>query len=257
MGRRCGRGKGCGASCIERLKVCRIELGELSSDVSKVRGEVKSAPLAEPPKPVFEVSSESKQAAAELISKYEKGEKETTSLMTRLAKENGSTLVGLNNRLKTESSLSRKIETIKGEFGGDARKAAESMSDVNRYTMRVPPNRFGNSVKNVLSDLQSQGFSLRIKNYWSPDAGPYRGLNVALTAPDGRKIELQFHTVASLEVKNKTHKDYEEFRISTDNARRREIWDRMVEISKTIPMPRGAMDIGGPDDIKKIEFKLI
>lgn len=257
MGRGCRKGKSCGSTCIQRLKICQIELGKTGKGIERVRDEVQSAPVNKKPKPIFKISPESRKAAAETIDKYAKGEPATTALMEGLSKKNGMELVGLGNRLKSEDSLARKIETTRHEFGGDAKKAAQSMSDVNRYTMKVPPGKFGDSVKDVLSNLERQGYSLRIKNYWSKDAGPYRGLNVALTAPDGRKIELQFHTVDSLRIKSKTHKDYEEYRISSDNVRRRELWDRMVRMSRTIPMPRGAMDIGGPSDIKRIEFELV
>lgn len=255
MGRGCHRGKSCGATCIERRKVCQIELGKVGKGLGDVRKEVQGAPPEKPSKQIFRISPESQKAAADIIAKYSKGEPATTSLMEKLAKKNDMELMGLKNRLKKEDSLARKIETTRHKFGGDAKKAAQSMSDINRYTMQVPPGKFRSSVKDVLSTLEKQGYSLRVKNYWSPDAGPYRGLNVALTAPDGRKIELQFHTADSLRVKSQTHKDYEEYRISTDNARRREIWDRMVTLAKTIPMPRGALDIGGPDELILKRFK--
>lgn len=257
MGRRCHKGKSCGATCISRRKICLIELSKVGESFNNVRQELQISPPSKPSKQIFRISPESRKAAAEIIAKYAKGEPATTSLMEKLAKKNGMELVGLKNRLKREDSLARKIETTRHKFGGDANKAAQSMSDINRYTMQVPPGKFGASVKDVLSNLEKQGYSLRIKNYWSPDAGPYRGLNVALTAPDGRKIELQFHTADSLKVKSSTHKDYEEYRISKDNVRRREIWDRMVALAKTIPMPRGALDIGSPEELIKRQFEPI
>lgn len=216
---------------------------------------MQAVPPRKPANPVFRISPESRSAASEIIAKYSKAERSTTALMSSLADKHGVELVGLKYRLKSEDSLARKIETTKHEFGGDARRAAASMSDINRYTMQVPTTKFGTSVKGVLAELERQGYNLRIKNYWSPDAGPYRGMNVALIAPDGRKIELQFHTRQSLEVKSKTHRDYEEYRISTDNARRRVLWDRMVALAVTIPMPRGAMEIGGPEAIKRLKFE--
>jgi hypothetical protein len=248
--RRCGKGKPCGLTCIEALKVCKVGLPSAETALNRVQGAI-----SKETRPEFKIGEDSKQAAREILSKYIKSEPRTTALLSELAKKNEMELVGLKHRLKSEESLARKIESEKDAFGGSARRAAQSMSDVNRYTMQVPPEKYGDAVKDVLEKLREEGYTVRIKNYWSPDAGPYRGMNVALTHTDGRKIELQFHTEDSLKVKHKTHKDYEEFRISKDNKRRKFLWDRMVRLSRTIPMPEGAMEIGGRKAIKILKFE--
>lgn len=258
---RCQKGKSCGATCIEKVKLCRVGLPKVSKTLDRARDNIntstapKGAASGTKEEGKSAISEESRKAAKETIAKYAETEPATTALMERLAKENNSKLVDLDFRLKTEDSLARKIEGEKHEYGGDARRTAASMSDINRYTMQIPQGKYGDNVKNVIDELQSQGFQVRIKNYWSEDAGPYRGMNVALTHPDGRKIELQFHTAASLRIKNKIHGDYEEYRVSRDNDRRRVLWDRMVRFSRTIPMPKGALSIGSPEDVKKIEFR--
>jgi hypothetical protein len=250
MGRKCGKGKPCGGTCIGSRKVCKIALASAEKALGKVQGAISKDGPSE-----FKIGEDSKQAAREILAKYAKSEPRATALLSSLAKKNGMELVGLKHRLKSEDSLARKIESEKDAFGGNAKRAAQSMSDINRYTMQVPPGKYGEAVKDVLTRLKEEGYSVRIKNYWSPDAGPYRGMNVALTHTDGRKIELQFHTEDSLKVKHKTHKDYEEFRISKDNGRRKELWDRMVRLSRTIPMPSGAMEIGGKEAIKILKFE--
>lgn len=248
--RRCGKGKPCGGTCIGSRKVCRVDLASAGKALNKVQNTVAKGESAE-----FKIGEDSKKAAKEILAKYAKSEPRATALLSDLAKRNGMELVGLKHRLKSEESLARKIESEKDAFGGSAKRTAQSLSDVNRYTMQVPPGKYGEAVKDVLTRLKEEGYSVRIKNYWSPDAGPYRGMNVALTHTDGRKIELQFHTEDSLRVKYKTHKDYEEFRVSKDNRRRKELWDRMVRLSRTIPMPSGAMEIGGKEAIKVLKFE--
>lgn len=251
MGRRCEKGKPCGATCIERMDVCRVNINE-SFNTGRLR-DLLSASVKKDEE--LQVGEDSRRAAKEILKKYKNKELSTTKMFMDLARKHDAQMVGLKHRLKGEDSLARKIEQRKGAHGGDARKAAKSLSDINRYTMQVSARKYGDTVKEVLDELRGKGYQLRVKNYWSPDAGPYRGLNVAATAPDGRKIEIQFHTRDSLRVKGESHGPYEQFRVSTDNAQRRRLWDQMVALSDTIPMPKGAMSIGGPEDIQKIEFE--
>lgn len=246
--KRCGKGKPCGATCISRDKICVLELGP---QFKPILSEVSSKVKEEEAKP--KISKESKKAAADAIRKYQEGEPATTALLQRLAKQTGSELVGLKNKLKTEESLARKIEKEKGNFGGDAVKTANSMSDINRYTLQLPAGKYGDVAKKVLSELAAEGYSARIKNYWTP-GGPYRGINIALTSRDGRVIELQLHTKDSLEAKSRTHGLYETFRVSDDKVKKKEIWDEMIKISSSIPMPKGAMGIGGKESIKRVNF---
>lgn len=253
MGRRCEKGKPCGATCIERIDVCRVNLSE-TPHIERLRDLI-SAPIKKSGE--LKVGEDSRQAAKDILRKYAKEEPATTKMLSDLAAKNKMEMVGLKHRLKGEDSLARKIEQRKKDHGGDAKKAAQSLSDINRYTMQVPPGKYGKSVDKVLSELRAQGYQLRIKNYWGRDAGPYRGLNVAATAPDGRKIELQFHTKASLKVKGQSHGFYEEFRVSNDNAQRRRLWDQMVALADTIPMPKGALGIGRPEDLQRMEFEPI
>lgn len=194
----------------------------------------------------------------ELRDKYAKEEPKITATMQDLAGKHGMQMVGLQARLKSEMSLGRKIESEKDhpDYGGSAKKAADDMSDVVRYTMRAQPGEYGSKVRSVIEDLQKQGYSARIKNYWTPGQ-PYRGMNVALTDPKGLKVELQFHTPDSLRVKDRIHKAYEKFRVlknTTENFRaRKRLWDQMVKISNQLNMPKG--DVTSIGDIKQLKLQ--
>lgn len=266
---RCFKGKSCRWGCISRNKLCIVELSpgalkgviRLRKAVAERKPKLFPSPIRPTPakqeqKGGLTVSKESSKAAKELISRYQKSEPATTALMKDLAKRNNLELIGLQHRLKTETSLARKIEQEKDSFEGNARKAAESMSDVNRYTMQISPQNYRRSANDVLSTLREQGYSARIKNYWG-SGGPYRGINVALTSPTGLKIELQLHTADSLKVKGKSHGLYEDFRVSKDNAKRRELWNQMVQLADTIPLPKGALKIGGTEAAKVVKFEMI
>jgi hypothetical protein len=144
---------------------------------------------------------------------------------------------GLDFRIKAIKSLVRKILDEKDtEHGGDAQKAAESMSDVIRYTTAFDPEEYVSGVKGMVEELQAAGYKLRIKNYWKGD-DPYQGINIAAIAPDGTKFELQFHTPQSVEDKEEIHKLYETYRESKDNAQRRQLYDEMVQMANKIGVP--------------------
>jgi diphthamide synthase (EF-2-diphthine--ammonia ligase) len=68
----------------------------------------------------------------------------------------------------------------------------------------------------VQSELENQGYTVNTKNYWQ-EGSNYKGVNMALTDPQGNKIELQFHTQESLDVKeNANHALYEQYRVLSD-----------------------------------------
>lgn len=177
-----------------------------------------------------------------------------TRLMIDLAEESGAKLEGLAHRLKAEKSLGRKIENEYKlhPFKGDINKCAESMSDVVRYTMKTTNDNYTDTVEAALKKFEGEGWTARVKNYW--EAGqPYRGMNVALTSPDGLKVELQFHTPQSLFVKNKTHGLYEQYRVEKDNKKRRQLFDRMVKITDTLIPPWGAAKVGGTSRAQSVQ----
>jgi hypothetical protein len=165
--------------------------------------------------------------------------------MIALADKYGARLDGFDYRLKAEKSLGRKIENEykTEEFGGDVDKCAAAMSDVVRYTMMTTNERYTSTVESALSDLRAKGYTTRVKNYWE-EGQPYRGLNVALTSPEGLKIELQFHTPQSMYVKNKTHALYEKYREEKDDNKRRQMFDAMVRITDKLIPPWGAATAG-------------
>jgi hypothetical protein len=164
-----------------------------------------------------------------------------TARMKALAAAHGARLEGLEFRLKEKKSLARKINAdANAEHITDA-EAAANISDAVRYTMIQKEANYASTAGAVLDDFHNAGYGIRSKNFWQ-QGDPYQGINVALTAPDGQKIELQFHTQESLDVKMaRNHPLYEEYRTSTDNARRKVLWDQMVGNAAKIPVPGGVM----------------
>jgi len=162
-----------------------------------------------------------------------------TATMEKVSEKVGGKMAGLEFRLKTEESLARKIDANAVKYGGDREEAAANISDANRYTMTFEPQGYSNGIVEAVRDLENEGYSLNVKNYWNED-NPYKGVNVAATAPDGTKFELQFHTPESLDVKeNALHGLYEQFRAAPDESTRLDLHNQMVAISAQTVVPSG------------------
>ena len=259
--RNCNRGFGCGNTCIERSKECHVEggdgakkLGEMAKGggasgaaASSGSNGYKGYDLTPPPNPGYEGSNpEVKKITKALRDRIGQQEPAVTRQMIDLAEEYGAKLDGLAHRLKAEKSLGRKIENeAKGkEFGGNIEAAAESMSDVVRYTMQTGNGKYTDTVEGVIGRFEKEGWNARVKNYWQ-EGQPYRGMNVALTSPEGLKVELQFHTPQSMYVKHKIHPIYEQYRVEKDNTKRRKQFDEMVKISDSLVPPWGTASTSG------------
>ena len=210
--------------------------------------------LKEPENPKAPAGSQSPEAisAAKAVrDKTAEIEPELTRTMIDVAQKHGGEAVGLNHRLKSEKSLARKIDDEKADFGGDATKTADSMSDVVRYTVSLKEGEYVDGTQAVLADLQGQGYKTRVKNYWKK-GDPYQGINVAVTTPKGITFELQFHTPQSLVVKEQCHKAYEKYRVSTSARERYKHWNQGVRLAETVRVPPG--DILGFGTVKEQTF---
>lgn len=250
----CSKGYGCGSTCIESTKECIKQGGNASRALaSAVKGSAggssyKGYQLGEPANPPYQGKNpEVARITKALRDRIGELEPATTRAMIDIAQRHGATLDGLAHRLKAEKSLGRKIENEYNleEFGGDIQKCAESMSDVVRYTLKTTNERYIETAENVIKDFEAAGYTARVKNYWQAGQ-PYRGMNIALTSPDGLKIELQLHTPQSLYVKHKTHPLYEQYRVETNDRRRRQLFDRMLKITDALVPPWGTASTSSP-----------
>ncbi len=159
-------------------------------------------------------SSTSPSALAEkLHDKAVSIEPRVTATMKDLAAKNGVQLSGLDHAVKGADSLERKIgDDARKDYKGDTSLAASKISDANRYTMVMDSEHYTEAGKAVQAQLEEQGYNVRTKNFWQ-EGSNYKGVNMALTDPQGNKIELQFHTSESLNIKEvDNHPIYEEYR---------------------------------------------
>ena len=160
-----------------------------------------------------------------------------TKLVQAIADQSGAKLEGLSQRIKSTDSLSRKIDLdAEKEYQGDRNKAAEEISDANRYTISVNDNDYADTLKSTVSAFEETGWKVRVKNFWQ-SGDPYDGVNVKAER-DGIKVEVQVHTPKSYQVKEKAlHDVYEVYRKSADDSVRESTWNKMVGIAKRVPRP--------------------
>jgi hypothetical protein len=154
-------------------------------------------------------------------------------------------MVGLENKLKSQASLARKIDQRAADLGGNHAEAASTISDALRYTMLANPSAYADVVKATEEKFQALGYQTNLKNYWI-GASPYKGVNLALTDPSGMKIELQFHTPQSLKVKeHANHVLYERQRVlAPDSKESQDLTNQMIRNSSAIATPRGIDRLG-------------
>ena len=186
-------------------------------------------------------------------------ERTVTALLRRVAKasEHKAMLKGLDNRLKSKASLTRKVlERLDGASGlerEEIEKTVHAMHDVLRYTMVIPTQRYTKAVSSIVAALEKVGYStIKCKNYWvkEGEAADYMGINCIFHAPgmpeilDPFTFELQFHTMQSLDTKmQRCHHSYAKFRESRSLVRA-QYWEEMVRMWALVPIPKGVHSIG-------------
>ena len=155
-------------------------------------------------------------------------------------------LEGLEFRLKTVESLSRKIVSDAHDMEISFSEAANNIHDGLRYTFTIDEQEYVAKTRLIMDTLIANGNSVyKFKNYWAKKDVDYQGINVMLRSKDGFIYELQFHTPVSYNVKGeKTHKYYEIIRSETSTAEEKaEASKKQAEEYKQIPIPKGVEEI--------------
>jgi hypothetical protein len=202
------------------------------------------------PTPDTPLAAAARAQAKVVLDQAAKSEAQVTPALQGVAAENGGTMEGLENRLKSEDSLARKIEAWASKDPQAAtdpeaacKAAAAKVNDSLRYTISVDPARYMATKNAAYARLAEQGYVL--KNEWNawdkPAATGYKGINSTFTTPEGQLFELQFHTPESFAVKSELHAMYEEWRASgTTPERRAELEAIMRDKFGAVPVPDGA-----------------
>lgn len=159
-----------------------------------------------------------------------------TSSVKAVAGNCGLETYGLKNRVKGKESYLRKI---RAEYNPDGNKY--EVKDIVRYTLGT--NDAGSLVKGMedaIDELSKLGYNtVAIKNSWEDSLNPYKGINTIVTAPNGQKFEIQYHTKESFQVKEKMHALYEKQRMIEDQFSDEyiKLSDEMFELSNKLSKP--------------------
>ena len=191
--------------------------------------------------PPYPLNSE--KLAKQLYSDAKKREPEITKTVTSSAEKAGSKMYGLEHKLKTEESIKRKIDTDSEEKDISVGEAAASIKDTIRYTTIASDNSFVDSYEKFKSNMSDNGYKeVRCKNYfdlYNQGKVKHKSVQSVFETPDGHVFEVQFHTPASQEAKDKKIPIYEERRKpGLSKERQMELEREMEKLAEKVPEPR-------------------
>ncbi|MGV9657494.1 ATP nucleotide 3'-pyrophosphokinase [Streptomyces koyangensis] len=159
-------------------------------------------------------------------------------------------LVGFDQRLKSPDSLKRKVATALAEKPGrNVDTVLGGITDAVRYTLQWDDAAYTSGVATVADTLAGwRNESVKWSNTWGRSSG-YKGLNTGWRAPrSGQLFEVQFHTEASKNAQETTHKLYEEQRLpSTSPERKQQLQREQDAIFAAVPVPAGAGSLTAPE----------
>jgi hypothetical protein len=158
-----------------------------------------------------EQNTEATKACADI---HDEGERVALPAMRQIeAADPSRGLAGVEHMLKGADRLKEKTaDALRGRPGLTATQALSIVPDPVRFTFTYGPDRYADGVLADVERLKEIGLEeVKLKNLWSDEQ--YKGINSQWRRPEtGLRIEVQFHTPASLEAKELTHKAYERIR---------------------------------------------
>jgi hypothetical protein len=125
-----------------------------------------------------------------------------------------------------------------------ADELAHEIHDGVRYTLVFEENRYYDGIWEAHSKLEEQGFDLEFRrNTWRDPE--YKGINSRWHDPAQNVVfEVQFHTMASWDAKQRTHDDYEKISdTNTPRAERKRLRTAQKEVSAAVPLPPRCTEI--------------
>lgn len=198
---------------------------------------------------------ESKQLASQLFEKAKAHEPRITKDVMDSVNVTSAKMYGLEHKLKTEESLTRKIRTDSEEKKITPFDAAYGIKDGVRYTALSPDNDFTSNYYKIKDSLEKKGYSeVRCKNYFDlyrQGQVKHKSVQSVFQSDDGYLFEMQFQTKASQDAKDKKVPIYEERRKPGLSKERQEALERqMVELAENVPDPKDVYKIKTHSSIK-------
>lgn len=185
----------------------------------------------------------SNKLASTIHQQAKKKEPAITKDVSDAAKAAGSKLHGIEHKLKTKDSITRKIDTDSEEKDISQFEAAANIKDAVRYTTISDDNSFVESYNAFKKNLEDKGYKEdRCKNYFElyrQGKVKHKSVQSIFSDKDGYKFEVQFHTPSSQEAKDKKLPIYEERRkpgLSKEEQMRLE--KQMDALARQVTIPK-------------------
>jgi len=115
-------------------------------------------------------SAEAGEVAKSLLRQIQAVEPQMTTSLGRLVRDLDGHLAGLEFRIKSESSLARKITAYAKESGNSLEVAARGITDGLRYTAVFSEKDFVDKARNITASMAGNGYSVtKIRNYFGSE----------------------------------------------------------------------------------------
>ncbi|RLM28245.1 hypothetical protein BIY29_00895 [Brenneria alni] len=161
-------------------------------------------------------------------------------------------LRGHEHRIKSEGSLREKLEKLMLYDQLAVKKAVAAVNDALRYSVILEQDEFAQGYARIMDALDRQGLlKTLVHNGFTSSQKTYKGINVKLMeqGADGRvvRLEVQFHTGQSFELKEHHHNDYKDlFAMRRAGASVEELTARIMPLKQAfrqVPTPVGCEHI--------------
>jgi len=173
-------------------------------------------------------SVEAEELAKSFLKRIQGAEPQMTTSLGNLVQGLDGHLAGLDFRIKSESSLARKITEISQTRGIPAADAIKLVTDSLRYTAIFSEKDLVEKARTITTGLAGNGYSIKkIRNYFGSGTN-YEGLHLVFSNGD-ITFELQFHTEESYRIKSLNHEDYEVNRSSNVSKELKDLTDEWMK----------------------------
>lgn len=181
----------------------------------------------------------------ELIDKAKYHDKQVTNDLINFTSKTSGSLEGLDYRIKSVESTTRKIKDKSNEKKISTEEYSNQVTDTLRYTFCSNKNNLVKEFFDIKNNLENKGYNfIKINNTFSIPNTTYKGINTLVKNSDGYIFELQFHTYQSLKIKEENHKLYEKSRLpSTPSEEKKKLVKKMIENSKKVIIPNNINEI--------------
>ena len=175
-------------------------------------------------------------------------ESHITSDVVKSVTSSGSSMYGLENRMKQATSLAAKIGSDAKEKKVSFDEAARNINDVIRYTSVADNLSFTDNYRKTKQNLEKLGYKeTKCKNYFQQYRDgkvKHKAVQCTYESPTGYRFEIQFHTPDSQTAKELKIPIYEKRRRhGLSEAKKKELERQMDELAQKVPFPKNVFTI--------------